>query len=118
MAYDRTAAVARSRRAVHRLHAIAATYEDSVTPVPVPLSVGWFNRQVLHGNMVEAGYSDVVEGVDRVRFNSEELAEKSVVPRRGGVVTLTDPLYFGTVLRLDHEEPRTGPINVVWGVTK
>ena len=117
MSFDRTAAVARARRAVHKTHALAATYEDSNTPVPVPLTVGWFNRQVLHGNMVEAGYNDVVEGVNRVRFNSEELAEQNVVPQRGGRVTLTDPLNNGIVLTLDSKEPSTGPINVVWIVT-
>lgn len=85
---------------------------------PVPLSVGRFNRQILQGNMVEAGYNDVVEGVDRLRFNSEELQEKSVVLRRGGKVIFTDPLERGAVFLLDHPEPPTGPINVIWGVTR
>lgn len=116
MAYDRAAVVARARRVVHATMGLAATYQDDSIVLPVPLTVGWFNRINLQGNLVEAGYSDVVEGVNRVRFNKEELAEKSVVPARGGVVTLTDPLNYGTVLILDHKEPLTGPINEVWGV--
>jgi hypothetical protein len=118
MAFDRSAAVARSRRVVHEKHGLTALYEDDMTLRPVSLTVGWFNRMNLQGNMIEAGYNDVVEGVNRVRFNSEELAEKNVELRRGGVVTLTDPLNNGIVLVLDHLEPPTGPINVVWGVAQ
>lgn len=117
MAFDRSATVARARRVVHAVHGLRAIYED-VTTAPVALTVGWFNRQALHGNMVEAGYNDVVEGVERVRFNSEELAEKNVVLQRGGIVRLTDVEQNCIALVLDHEEPSTGPINVIWGVTR
>lgn len=116
MAFDRSAVVARARRVVHAVHGLAATYEDAETP-PVLLTIGRFNRQVVHGNMIEAGYTDVVEGIDRVRFNIEELAEKNVSLQRGGIVRLRDPLERCVALVLEHEEPSTGPINVIWGVT-
>lgn len=118
MAFDRVAAVARSRRVVHSTHALAVTYSDDVVVVPVSLTIGLFNRINLQGNLVEAGYADIIEGVNRIRFNSEELAEKSITPKVGGVVTLTDPLMMGAVFNLENLEPSTGPINVVWGVSK
>ncbi len=115
MAFNRAATVARARRVVHKTHGLAATYEDDQVVVPVALTVGLFNRMNLQGDLIEAGYNNVIEGINRVRFNREELDEKNVVPKRAGKVVLTDPLMAGIVLILDHKEPDTGPINIMWG---
>lgn len=118
MAYDRAASVAAARRIVHKTMRVNATYQDSLMAGPEAITVRWHNRLNLQGNLVEAGYADVIEGVNRVVFNREELAEKSVVLHSGGVITLTDAVNNGVVLVLDVKEPDTGPINFVWGVVK
>lgn len=117
--FDRAATVAAARRAVHQHMGVNAIYQapgDSLGGVA--LSVRWHNRMVLAGNLVESGFSDVVEGVNRALFNREELNEKGVTLERGGVLTLTDPVNKGISLMLDYEEPDNGPINRVWGVVK
>ena len=119
MAFDRTAAVLRSRRIVHKGMSHAATYEHPDTPgVVTPLTVRWHNRKLVQGNLVETGYADVLEGVNEIVFNREELLEKSIQLKVDGRVRLTDPSFNGAVLRLDTQQDDTGPINRVWGVTK
>lgn len=116
MALDRVAQVANARRLVHKTMGVAATYQDGFMSAPVALTIGHFNKLSLDGNLGGEGYSNVLTNVDRVRFNREELTEKSVTLHRGGRLILTNPLLNGAVLVLDHEEPLSGPINVVWGV--
>ena len=119
MAYNRAAAVTKARRSVHNTMRVSADYEHPALPgVVTPLSVRWHNRQVLQGNIVETGYSDVIDGVNRVIFDLEELNEKGVVLERGGVVTLTDPVNNGIALILEAQEPDSGPINRIWLVAK
>ena len=112
MAYERAASIAVSRRAVHSTMGVAATYEDPSSPGVVGLRVRWHNRLALQGDLVEAGYANVVDGVNRVVFDKAELDEKGVVLSRGAELTMPD----GTVLILDHQEPVVGPVTVIWGV--
>lgn len=114
MAYDRAASKAAARRAVHTAMGVAADYEDSNVPGRVGLRVRWHNRVGIDGNLVEAGYSNFVEGINRVIFDKQELDEKGVVLSRGSRVYMAD----GAVLILSHQEPITGPIEVVWGVAQ
>ena len=119
MVYDRAALIARSRKTVHAVQAIPANYEHPSYPgVVTVLSVRWHNRSVLHGNMVEAGYNDIIEGINRIIFDQDELNEKGVVPERGGVVTLTAPAYNSIALILDSQDPTTGPVNNSWLAVK
>lgn len=112
MAYDRAASVAAARRVVHDTMGVAVNYEDPFTPGLVGLRVRWHNRIALMGDLVDTGYPNVVEGVNRVVFDRDELNEKGVVLHTGGQVTLGD----GTVLILDHREPHVGPLREIWGV--
>lgn len=118
MAFNLAATVAKARRALHNTLRVEALYTATAGATPVTLHVRWHNRQLITGNIVEIGYSDVVEGVNRVIFDVEELAEQSVVPQRGGEVAITNVYGDGIVLILDHLEPKTGPINQAWGVVQ
>lgn len=111
--------ILRARRVVHKTMSHAATYEHPKNPgVVTSLSVRWHNRKLVQGNLVETGYADVLEGVNDVIFDIEELAEKSIVLKAGGIVRLTSPAFNGAFLSLDSQQPDTGPINRVWSVTK
>ena len=116
--YDRASQVAAARRTVHAVMAVNAVYEHPTRLGAVGLSVRFHNRQVLAGDLVDSGYSQVVEGVNRCLFNIEELNRKGVELVVGGRITLTDPVNRGILLILDLEEPDNGPINRVWGVAK
>lgn len=111
MAYDRAASIAAARRAVHSTMGVSAFYEDSQSG-RVGLRVRWHNRIAIQGDLVEAGYANIIDGVNRVVFDKAELDEKGVILSRGGEVTMGD----GTVLILDHQEPVVGPIEIIWGV--
>lgn len=114
MPYDRAASKAIARNAVHTAMGVPVSYEDSVSPGRVGLRVRWHNRVGIDGNLVEAGYTNFVEGVNRVIFNRNELDEKGVVLSRGSRVYTED----GAVLILSHQEPISGPVEVVWGVAQ
>ena len=114
MPYDRAASIAAARRAVHSTMSKEVSYEDPDSPGLVTLRVRWHNRIAIQGDLVEAGYANVIDGVNRVVFDKVELDEKGVVPARGAKITTGD----GDVLVLDHMEPTAGPIEIIWGVAK
>lgn len=119
MPFDRAAAVAKHRRVVHDGMKVEATYEHASNPgVVTPLTVRWHNKLLVQGNLVEAGYVDAIEGVNSVVFDREELSQKNIVLQVGGRVRPTHPGYNGAVLTLETQQPDTGPINRVWGVTR
>lgn len=116
--FDWTSVMAKARRVVHSTFQVEVQYQapGGIVP-PVTLHVRWHDRIALVGNVVDAGYADVLEGVDRIIFNREELVEIGVVLGRGGKVTF-GPAFQNTVLNLDSMEPTEGPINVVWKVAR
>lgn len=111
--FDWQAVKARSRRIVHDTFGGDATYFDSRTGV-VNLTVRWHNKIEIGGDLENSGYSQVIEGVDRVVFDRVELANKGITLRTGGVVTMADK----TVLHLSTQEPIVGPVEVIWNVTR
>jgi hypothetical protein len=117
MPFDFAALKAQARRAVHDTLAVDAVYEDAHLPEPVGLRVRWHNKISRFGDIENIGYSEIIEGINRVIFDREELNEKGIMLRRGGRVTLTAPQYEGAVLVLDSQEPHSGPINLTWLVS-
>lgn len=118
MSFDFTSALTAMRKVVHATMRVPATYEDSVQTVPVDVGVRWHSRLVLQGDLVETGYADSIEGVDRVIFDRDELDEQSIVLHRGGIVRLTDPRWNGTSLILDSLEPADGPVELIWKIAR
>jgi hypothetical protein len=112
-----TEIMAQARRVVHSTFGENAVYSHRSASGETKISVRWHNRIALRGNISDDGYSDIIEGVNRVFFNKEELALKSIVLQRGGRVTLTDALNNGVVLVLDSQEPDVGPINEIWNIS-
>jgi len=114
MTYDRAAALTLARRTVHDTMGLNVNYVHTGMVLPVALRVRWHNKQMLNGDLVEGGWSEQIDGINKIIFDSTELDEKGVSLKRGGTVTFTDPLWAGTVLTLDSQEPDTGPIKRVW----
>lgn len=95
-----------------------STEADYTSPdgVVTALRVRWHNKIARHGDLLDAGYAEVIEGINRVIFNIPELDQKSVTPEQRGTLTLTSPHFNGAVLILDTMEPVVGPIEQIWNV--
>lgn len=118
MAFDFAALKAEIRQVVQDTMGIDAEYLDSTMGYPVVLRVRFHTKINRFGDMIEQGWAEVIEGVNRLILNVPELVEKGVTLRRGGTVTLTAPGFEGFVLVLHAQEPATGPVEVVWNVSQ
>lgn len=76
------------------------------------LTVRWHNKMRIQG---ERDSSDVgiLEGINRLVFNSDNLAELGLVLERNAEIEIPG---YGKTFRLDQEEEPDGPLNVYWSV--
>ena len=103
------------RREIHAAFAVSATYEDSIVTTPTPITVRWHDRTVHEvGNIND--YAGVLEAIDKLVFDSEELASLGITLTRKGSVKLLD--YGNYELILDTLDPPNGPIGIVWTVSR
>jgi len=116
MVFDFAAVKAHARKIVHDTFGVDAEYEASSSAVPVPLRVRWHNKMAVVGDPENAGYPVSLEGIDRIIFNTDELAEKGIIPARGGYVKITAPGFNGQVLSLEAREKKCGPQEEIWQV--
>lgn len=116
MAFDFAAVKARARRVVHDTMAVDAEYLDDSLAAPEPLRIRWHNKIVQGGDLEDAGYSMMIEGVDRVIFDQAELLLKAVEIQRGGKLRLLAPQYNGAILIMGEREPEFGPVEQIWFV--
>lgn len=93
-----------TRRAVHDTLGVPAFYQDDTMSAPRAITARWFNKSAKYGDLVEAGYAEVVEGVDRVVFFPCDYPTIRFV--RNGVITFPD---YKMSFRLDTLEPPDGP---------
>lgn len=117
MAFDFAATKALVRQVVQDTMAVPGLYQDGSLEEPVELRVRFHTKIHRVGDMIDQGWAEVVEGVNRLILNKAELDEKDVLPVRGGTVTLTPPGYESIVLVLHLREPDSGPTEVVWQVS-
>lgn len=105
------------RKAVHsafRLSAILIRGNQE----PVALYVRYHNKIAIMGDLMEAGYSEVIDGVDRMVFDRDELKEKGVVLAYGNIIQLTDPGFENIRVSLVAQEPYNGPVESKWQVKR
>lgn len=105
---------ANTRQIVHDTFAGGSTYLDPSLNTPVDLDVRWHNKSVLGGDLESGGYAEIVEGIERVIFNIPQLELKGITLKARALVTMAD----GTKLRLSVKNPKVGPIEEVWDVTR
>lgn len=111
---------AQAREALHSALANPATYTRGGATFPTPeqteaglaLTVRWHNKLKIIG---ERGADDagVIEGINRLVFNSAELEALGLTLERLGVVTVAG---LNKSWRLDYAEESDGPLNVYWSV--
>lgn len=118
MAFDFAALKAETRQVVHDTLAVSASYLDSTMAEPVDLTVRFHTKINRFGDMLDQGWAEVIEGVNRLIFNVPELTEQGVTLRRGGKVTFTAPGYESIVLVLHAQEPDTGPVELIYQVSQ
>ena len=97
---------AQARQAVHDTLAVPAFYEG------VPITVRHHTRSLVHGD-IGGEYASIQEGINRLVFDRNALADAGVTLVRGGVVTI--PVY-GLALELDQPEAEDGPVTAHWQV--
>lgn len=106
-----------ARRAVHDALKVDAVYTGPDGITSVTLGVRWHNKINRHGDIEAQGYAEIIEGIDRIIFDLEELAAKSVTLRREGTVTMPE-IMGGATFSLDAQEPDAGPMLRIWLVTR
>lgn len=108
-------AKARARRAVHQVMAVRASYRGLGDSEATDITVRWHNKQEIQG---VTGYPDIIEGIERLIFSESELLEKGVTLRSTGVVTVTEPGWGEPELVLEAREPKVGPEEEIWKVSR
>lgn len=105
-------AMAALRRDVHEVFALPCRYTGPGEP-PRDLSVRFHDKNRQQVSVDTTGWATIMEGVTRVVFNREELADKNVTPRVNGKV------YFWVndlELKLVLMDPYDGPVEERWTV--
>lgn len=113
MGFDFAAAKKQLRTTVMDTLGMDAFYSDDQTVVPVMIRARWHSKIDRFGDMGNAGYAEVIEGVERLILNEEQARLLNV--KRGGVVSF--PSLGGGFVTLEAREPKDGPIEEIWSVT-
>lgn len=92
--------------------------DGDTTPTPeqtaagLSLTVRWHTKMRIVGERDSAD-TGILEGVNRLIFNTDELAALDLDLARGGEIYIPG---YDKRLRLDHHEDSDGPLNDYWGV--
>jgi len=113
MPFDFAAAKKSTRRAVMKTLGVDALYKDDSREVPVAIRARWHSKIDRFGDMGNAGYAEVLEGIERLIL--DETQARALNVRRGGVVSF--PTLEGIAVTLEAMEPKDGPIEEIWSVT-
>lgn len=124
----------KARRAIHGRLAVPARLEDDDHPLGLlfsddyrgpGLTVRYHNRLERTGDL-DGSYAEIIDGIDRLVFHADNLAEVSaalvangqppLVLSRAAVVRI--PGYDGLAFSLDSQEPPDGPGEVRWVVAR
>lgn len=123
----------RARRSIHERAAVPCSFVDKAHPdglilgedATVGLTVRYHSKIDSTGDL-DGDYGEVIDGIDRLIFLDENVAEVSaalvengedpLVPARGATVTIEG--YKGLTFTLDNQEPPDGPSETAWGVAR
>jgi hypothetical protein len=109
-----------ARDALHGAMAESASYSfggvtyptDAQIAAGLSLTVRWHNKMRIAGERTsdDAG---ILEGINRLIFNTENLAALGLTLDRLGTVVIPG---YSKSFRLDYEEEPDGPLNTYWSV--
>lgn len=123
----------KARRAIHARLAVAVDLVDEDHPDGLifaddftgGLTVRYHNKLSREGNL-DGDYSQIIDGIDRLIFLDENVAEVSaalvangqppLVLSRGAEIEIAQ--YKGLVFALDSQEPPDGPAETAWVVAR
>lgn len=125
---------AKARRAIHGRLAVSATLVDDDHPdglifaddyTGAGLTVRYHNKLDRTGALTD-DYAEIIDGIDRLVFHDENVAEVSaalvdngeapLALSRGAQVTIEG--YKGLTFALDSQQPPDGPGETVWVVAR
>lgn len=108
-----------ARRAVQAAFGVRAYYfEDDTASAYTETRARWHNkisRPV--GDLESGGYTEIIEGIDRIVLIPEDVDGFPLTLARGGIFELPDILP-GVRFELNHREPHDGPLEEAWAVTR
>lgn len=114
-----------ARSALHQAMGVSGVYtspEDVVTPSDAQATAGlvlrvrWHNKLERNGAIEGAFNAEIIEGINRLVFQSDNLAALGLELEQDGVVVIAG--YNNARFQLDTEEPSDGPLNVYWNVSR
>jgi hypothetical protein len=124
----------KGRRAIHSRASFDVTYIDDDHPDGLAFAVDYagqglrarYHTKLARNGDLDGTYAEVIEGIERLVFSDENVAEVSaalvangeppLVLNRTGRVTID--AVKGAVFSLDSEEPADGPIETIWTVAR
>lgn len=118
MTFDFASAKLAARRTVHETFGVQAFYTDASMIAPVETRARWHSRiSKPYGDLYAgAGFSETIEGIDRIVLIPDALDGTPITLVRGGRFTFTN--IPGATFVLDHRDPTLGPPTEAWTVTK
>lgn len=115
MDFSFAAAKALLRREVHSYFGVEAFYQDASLIAPIPVMARYhFKKYDAMGDLVEAGYAKVVEGIETIVLIPTDTC--AVTFMRDGRVTL--PSLPGVEFILQVRDPQINSIEQVWQVVR
>lgn len=115
MGFDFAAVKTSARREVHKTFGVRALYTPPGGGNITELSARLHTRIQVGGDGGNAGYATIIEGVTRIVFNREQLADKGLVLRKNGRIEFPD---YGSNFVLDIRDTYAGKITEKWSVSE
>ena len=117
MPFDFAQAKASARRVVHATFGVQAFYKDASMNAQVETRARLHTRLARpFGDLNDGGYTEIIEGIDRIVLIPESIDGYPITLRKAGVMTF--PTMFPDVrFVLEHEHPADGPLEQSWAVS-
>lgn len=117
MPFDFAQAKSAARRAVHAAFGVQAFYTDASISAQVETRARLHTRLSRpFGDVNNDGYTEIIEGIDRIVLIPEDTDGYPITLLRGGVMTFPT-MFPGIKFVLEHEQPNDGPLEVSWAVS-
>lgn len=107
---------AQARQGVHDALAVPARYYRVNLGMPIDITVRWHTKIDRFGDIENIGYSELIEGVNRIILNRPQLDELDLIPETGDRVEVSIGGGQYASLVLVSREPYEGPIEEIWVV--
>lgn len=115
MAFDFASAKAKVRRIVHATFGVPALIKVNAISVPLGIRARLHEATTVYGDLLDQGYANTVEAVDRIVFMPSE-ATPPFIPARLSEVTF--PHRPGIKFILETKDVSDGPLEETWQATR